>query len=105
MLLSCNQQIKFDRTKWKTKDDMEYPYRNDMLKDLTTNYKLVGLKYAELLELLGQPNFKDSSSLTYKIIEDYKQDIDPVYTKNLNFTFSSDSVITLFKIDEWKKGQ
>ena len=74
-----------------------------MLKDLTTEHKLVGLKYSQLIELLGEPNFNDSSSLAYKIIEDYGHDIDPVYTKNLDFTFLKDSTITSFKVYEWKK--
>ena len=74
-----------------------------MLTDLTTNYKLTGLKYSQLIDLLGIPDSKDSSSLSYKIIVDYGNDIDPVYAKNLDFTFSKDSVITSFNIDEWKK--
>jgi hypothetical protein len=104
-LFSCKdfEQIKFDKGKWRTKDDMEFPYRNKMLKDLTTNYKLVGLKHSEIIELLGEPNFSDSSSFAYQVIEDYGSDIDPVYTKNLDFEFSKDSMITAFKIEEWKK--
>jgi len=104
-LFSCKdfKQIKFDKSKWRTRDDMEFPYRNKMLKDLTTNYKLVGLKHSEIIELLGDPNFSDSSSFAYQVIEDYGSDIDPVYTKNLDFEFSKDSIITAFKIEEWKK--
>jgi hypothetical protein len=78
-------------------------YRPKMLTDLTTNYKLKGLKYSELIELLGIPDSKDSSSLSYKIIVDYGHDIDPVYTKDLDFTFSKDSIITAVKVNEWKK--
>ena len=104
---SCNsiQQIKFDKVKWNERTDPAFPppYRSKMLKDLTTEHKLVGLKYSQLIELLGEPNFNDSSSLAYKIIEDYGHDIDPVYTKNLDFTFLKDSTITSFKVYEWKK--
>ena len=82
---------------------MEFPYRNKMLKDLTSNYKLVGLKHSEIVNLLGDPNFSDSSSFAYEVIEDYGSDIDPVYTKNLDFEFGKDSIITAFKIAEWKK--
>jgi hypothetical protein len=74
-----------------------------MLKDLTTNYKLVGITYSELVSVLGVPDNKDSSSLTYKIVVDYGMDIDPVYTKNLDFIFSDDSIITSLKVIEWKK--
>ena len=104
-LFSCKDfgQIKFDKGKWISKDDMEFPYRNKMLKDLTTNYKLVGLKHSEIINLLGEPNYSDSSSFAYQVIEDYGSDIDPVYTKNLDFEFNKDSIITAFKIAEWKK--
>jgi hypothetical protein len=102
---SCNKQIKFDKDKWRENIDPAFPspYRNKMLKDLTANYKLVGLKYSELINLLGEPNFNDSTSLGYDVIKDYGHDIDPVYTKNLDFIFSKNSVITSFKIIEWRK--
>ena len=74
-----------------------------MLKHLTTNYKLVGLKYGEIIKLLGEPNFSDSVSFAYKVVEDYGSNIDPVYTKNLDLKFDKDSVITSLKIAEWKK--
>ena len=104
---SCSNEEKFNKEKWNERTDPAFPppYRKTMLKDLTTNHKLVGLKYSQLIELLGEPNFNNTNSLAYKVIEDYGHDIDPVYTKNLDFTFSKDSVITSFKVDEWKKGQ
>lgn len=107
-LLACNnenRQMKFDKNKWNEQADPLFPssYRSKMITDLVTNYKLKGLKYFELTELLGVPDFKDSSSLSYKIEVDYKHDIDPVYTKDLDFTFSKDSIITSFKVNEWKK--
>lgn len=106
-LLSCNnnKQIKFDKDKWNEQADPVFPssYRPKMLTDLTSNYKLVGFKYSQLINLLGVPDYKDSSSLSYKIIVDYKHDIDPIYTKNLDFVFSKDSIIISFKVSEWKK--
>jgi hypothetical protein len=104
-MFSCNYftETKFDKTQWMRKDDIEFPFRNKMLKDLTTNYKLTGLKYNEVIQLLGEPNFSDSVSFAYKVIEDYGTDIDPVYTKNLDFEFNKDSVITSYQIVEWKK--
>lgn len=107
-LSSCEgskKQIKFDKNKWNEQTDQLFPpsYRSQMLTDLMTSYRLKGLKYSELIELLGVPDAKDSSSLSYKIIVDYERDIDPVYTKELVFSFSKDSVITAFKVNEWKK--
>lgn len=105
-LFSCgNKQIKFDKNKWNEQTDPTFPssYRPQMLTDLTTNYKLAGYTYSQLVELLGIPDYKDSSLLSYNIVVDYGHDIDPVYTKNLDFTFSKDSIITSFKVTEWKK--
>ncbi|MGE5518902.1 MAG: hypothetical protein ACM3VS_03165 [Candidatus Dadabacteria bacterium] len=104
ILISCNQQSKFDKTKWATGGNMEFPYRTSMLKDLTMNYKLVGLKYSELIVLLGQPQYHDGTlSIGYEIDTHYDV-IDPVYNKKLVFTFNKDSVITSYKVNEWKKG-
>lgn len=102
---SCNSEIKFDKAKWDEYPDLAFspPYRNKMLADLTTHHKLTGLHYSELIDLLGKPNFKDSSFIGYTILVDYGSDIDPVYTKKLDFNFSKDSVITSFRIGEWKK--
>jgi len=85
LLLSCdgNNQIKFDRRKWDKQEDPVFPssYRSKMLTDLTTNYNLKGMKYSELIKLLGLPNHIDSNSLSYQIKVDYEKDIDPVYEK------------------------
>ena len=99
----CVQQAEFNKSDWRIKDDMVYPNRKKMIKDLTGNHKLVGLRYSQLIELLGQPNFKDSTTLTYTVDEDYGRDIDPVYIKNLIFSFSLDSNITSFNIEEIKR--
>lgn len=104
---SCNNEIKFDKVKWDEQPDLAFtpPYRNKMLKDLTTNYKLEGLKYSEIISLLGAPNFHDiaSASFGYDIVVEYGLDIDPIYSKTLDFTLSKDSVIASFKVNEWKK--
>lgn len=97
--------MKFDKTKWGYREDAGQPssYRKKMLKDLTTNYKLIGIKYSQLVNFLGEPNLNDSTSLGYDIDIDFGHDIDPVYIKTLKFSFSKDSVITSFKIVELKK--
>jgi hypothetical protein len=103
ILFACNQQMKFEKSKWRLKDDMEYPYRDEMIRDLTMNNKLTWMKYAQLNELLGEPNFSDTMSVTYKVLEEFGFDIDPVYSKNLTFFLSPDSTILSFEINEWKK--
>lgn len=104
---SCNneREEKFNKIKWDQPEDPAFPpsHRKNMLKDLTSNYKLTGIKYSQLIALLGEPNFRDSSAIGYEVDVDYGRDIDPVYIKNLLFIFSKDSIITSFKIHEWKK--
>lgn len=101
-LSSCKRQEKFDKQKWNVKSDMEYPFRNNMLNDLTSNYKLAGMSYAQIINLLDSPDFKENNKLGYTILEDYGQDIDPIRGKNLIFTMSNDTIVSTFNIDEWK---
>ena len=85
---------------------MEYPYRRAMLKDLMTNYKLKGLSYKELVDLIGEPQknlIGDSDEIYYPVFEDYGSDIDPVHTIDLAIKLNKDSVVTDFRVDEWKK--
>ncbi|MBI2729787.1 MAG: hypothetical protein HYX40_03390 [Sphingobacteriales bacterium] len=104
-LLSCQNQIKFESTKWKTKEYPEAPPQNrkKMFKDLITNYKLIGVSKNDLVNLLGEPDYPTDSIMLYLIDEDYGTDIDPIYTKYLSFQLNSDSVVKDFKIEEWKK--
>jgi hypothetical protein len=105
-LISCKNEMKFDKAAWNmsaTDPISSSPFREKMLIDLTTNYTLKGLKYNQLVEFLGIPNTVDSSSLSYNLDINYGSDIDPVYAKYLEFQFSKDSVITSFKIEEWKE--
>ncbi|WP_118976528.1 hypothetical protein [Taibaiella koreensis] len=74
-----------------------------MLDDLMKNHKLIGLKYNQLIDSLGEPNYLEDSIISYRITEDYGSDIDPVYVKTLQFSISRDSIVTSFKIKEWKK--
>lgn len=102
---SCTQNVDFERTKWVERTDPIYPsaYRSAMLKDLTTNHKLIGLSCSQLINYLGDPDAKENNSVFYTIAVDFGSDIDPVYSKELEFSYSKDSTITSFKILEWKK--
>jgi len=106
VFISCN--IKYDKMKWLKDNDgdpIKLPNeRGLMLKDLTTNYKLIGLKYSKLIDLLGDPDFVDStnSEIIYKITVHYDM-IDPDYIKDLNFKFNKDSTITSFEITEQER--
>ncbi|MBB5619773.1 hypothetical protein HDE69_000811 [Pedobacter cryoconitis] len=104
-LISCNRKINFEKNKWDETTDPVFPsvYRPQMLEDLTTNHKLIGLSYKELVNFLGSPDYKELNSIVYNIVVDYGSDIDPVYYKKMEFSYSKDSVITSFRIMEWKK--
>jgi len=105
VFVSCGQK-RFDKVLWATyKAGVEYgTFRDEMLVDLTTNNKLKGIKYSELVELLGEPDYKgeEENEIKYEILIDYGRDIDPVYTKDLIFVISSDSLVTSWDIKEWK---
>lgn len=103
-LSSCTNEIKFEQSKWKEKAGDLFPsnYRAQMLNDLITSRKLVGLNYHQLIMLLGSPDHTDVNSMTYRIVVDYGSDIDPVYSKDLEFLYSKDSVVTSFEVKEWK---
>ena len=82
-------EITFDKTKWLTKDGLDYPYRNKMLQDLIINKKLKKLKKEEILELLGQPDRIDSAYLFYRIAQQRLQFF-PLHTKTLVIKLTND---------------
>jgi len=97
--------MKFDKQKWERTDPGFPPEeRTKMLHDLTSNYKLTGIKYSELISMLGEPDYIDSSALnlSYKIILHYDM-IDPDYGEYLNFYYGKDSIVKFFEIHDWKK--
>jgi len=106
VITSCSSDIKFNKEGWLKHDELEiYPNRNKMLNDLTKNYKIKGLSYTKLIELICEPekNIKgDNNVLYYYITAKYGHDIDPVYTKTLQIEFGADSIVKDFKINEYK---
>src|ERR1700761_3763887 len=105
--VSCNShgfQSKFDRKKWGTKEDWDYPYRDEMLEDLIKHHQLKGLSIRRLEDSLGYlENFTDTDSLYYQVLMDFGSDIDPVHTKYLTFKLNKDSIVTDFSVKEWEK--
>ncbi len=105
IFLSCQSHEKFDKAKWQTRDDPAFPpqARKTMLKDLQSSYKLEGMSSSQIFELLGEPDYKNDSSITYIVEEKYGADIDPVYTKTLELRLSGDKKIEAVDVHEWKK--
>ncbi len=106
-LASCNNNKKFKKEKWQEQGDLKiYIHRKSMLSDLTRNYKLTGLSYRQLINLLGEPenNSDNEKDIVYYEIETaYGSDIDPVYSKTLQIKLTKDSTVDSYAIKEWKK--
>ena len=110
LIIACGQdkqESKFNKGRWEEFNDSdggEYPYRDRMLNDLVKNHKLKDLTYQQLIDSLGAPgNFGDNgNTVRYEIITGFESDIDPTYGKNLNLTLGADSIVTSYKILEWK---
>lgn len=60
-------RIEFDSEKWKNWEESEsdLTLRWDMVADLTSEYKLVGMTVQEVKDLLGEPNQASKGSLYY----------------------------------------
>ena len=106
-LVSCRQTgITFDKELWSVSIDGFYEHREKMITDILENRLSKGMTYQSVIDLLGKPaNFAnlDSNEIGYEVFVDYGWDIDPVETKTLLINFSSDSTISDFKLDHWKK--
>ena len=110
LIIACGQdkqESKFNKGQWEEFNDSdggEYPYREMMLNDLVKNHKLKGLTYQQLIDSLGAPgNFSDNDdTVRYEIVTRFESDIDPTSGKNLNLTLGADSIVTSYKISEWK---
>lgn len=101
--ISCSKREKFDKDKWDYKVDIIYENREAMVHDLITNYKLVGLTFYELVELLGSPEnvaAVDSNKVYCTIIEEYGWNIDPIRVEYLVFEMNEDSIVTAFEIEK-----
>ena len=86
-------KIAFNKNGWVTKEDWDYPERESMVDDLIKNHKIKGASYKEIVQLLGEPQEKDSATVFYQVIMDFKGDIDPVYTENLEISLDRKSVV------------
>lgn len=108
-LTGCGQpqRISFNSEKWKTKDDVVYPYRNQMIDDLATHLQLKNKTVKEVKELLGEPDFVGDKEIGYDVVVEYGRDIDPVHVKRLVLKLSdvlSDSaIIKDVSVEEWRK--
>lgn len=92
MLLACNQDNpsskhqqetqKFNPEKWAVKDKGDYPYRDIMLDDLRSSYKLKFISRDSILQLLGVPDKEVEAYLYYRISQ-RRLGAWPLHTKTL----------------------
>jgi hypothetical protein len=94
-----DKEQKFDKTKWGIQRDEAYPYRDQMLNDLMTNYELHGIRKDSVVHLLGQPNRSDSGHLFYTIAQK-RFGIFPLHTKTFVIKLTKDSTVEWRKIHE-----
>jgi hypothetical protein len=103
---SCTYETAFDRAKWlESNDVMSFPHRKFMVKDLVKNVPLKGMKYRDVLELLGPPQYPwdHVMKIQYVIEDDFGSDIDPVYSQWLTMRFNMDSMVRSVEVEEWRK--
>jgi hypothetical protein len=108
LLVACNNaalnKMKFNKIQWDSVGDLEsYPYREGMLSDLIKHHKIKGLTYRQLIDSLGEPeNYGDlKDSVRYDITVNFGY-LDPKSGKYLSIGFNKDSIMTGYKIVEWK---
>lgn len=90
LLASCHPNKKFSTEAWKEAPaDPAFPNekRKAMVNDLVSNGTLNGLDSAQVVELLGPPDYKEPRGLRYQVTLDYGHDIDPVRATELDITF------------------
>jgi hypothetical protein len=102
LLIGFGCKQKFNRTGWDNGDGLYYPERDAMLDNLLKEHPLKGLKYQEMVALLGKPRENDSVSVYYNVKVKFDP-VNPIYAKDLVCYFNKDSVITRITIKEWKK--
>ncbi len=107
MITSCHhKQTEFNKSDWNTPDDFQYNHREFMIDDLLKNHLKKGMRYNDVIELLGNTehnNHRDSIQCQFEIFTDYGNEIDPIESKYLVIIFDSDSVLVTTKINHFKK--
>ncbi len=91
--------ITFDKTKWRTKEGLDYPYRDQMLKKIVYNDTVRALNKDEILDLLGEPDRRNDGYIYY-MISQRRLGFWPLHTKTLVIKLSGDSTIDWIKIHE-----
>ena len=104
-IFSCkNHATKFDKILWDKKEDLFFDYRKDIVNDLMKNHLSRGMHYKQVIQLIGEPQYKqDSTEISYEIsVEFGRLDIDPIKSSSLVLQFN-DSLLQNFHLEEYGK--
>ena len=89
----------FDKTKWSIKEDLDYPYRNQMVNDVLYSDSLRTLQKEGLIDLLGQPDYTREEHLYYRISET-RLGTWVLHTKTIVIKLSKDNSVEWIKLHE-----
>ncbi len=103
LLSGCVSNTKFNKEQWHIRDDMGgTPYRDKMANDLLQSHKTIGLKYSELIDLLGSPESVNKDTIYYETFLHWDM-IDPNYIEGVEFIINKDSIIIANRTTKWQK--
>ena len=92
-------EILFDKTKWRVKEGLDYPNRDQMLNSIVYNDTVRALNKDEILDLLGEPDRRNDGHLYY-MISQRRLGFWPLHTKTLVIKLLGDNTIDWIKIHE-----
>jgi hypothetical protein len=91
---ACSRTIPFSAERWLEKDDIGgYVWRAEMVDDLRSAHKLIGLRPSEVASLLGPPDFVEGNDQLWTISVDFGPDIDPIQQTYLVLQRGADSLV------------
>ncbi|MEO5775708.1 MAG: hypothetical protein ABIQ27_02315 [Flavobacterium sp.] len=94
--VECVTKLKFDKSLWLKNQQKDcYRDREKMLYDLLDNYKIKGLKYPEIVKLLGNAEIESTShskSIKYIVSTENDSTIEQNYYKELIIFLDRDSI-------------
>lgn len=98
---SPQEEIVFDKTKWNTKEEKDYPYRSQMLNDIVYNDTIRDLNKKEILNLLGEPSYeRDDEDYLHYMINQKRLFSWPLHTRVMVVKFKDEETIDWIKIHE-----
>jgi hypothetical protein len=86
-------RVPFDGEQWRLGPIDNGEQRRGMARDLIATKKLIGMKSQEILQLLGEPTYRDkrSGELGYELNEEHRDgNIDPTTVEHLVISFTDD---------------